>query len=370
MENQAVRSRYLGLSRAPPSAAYASAAAPGIDDDDEYEPDFEPEDAEQVVNRLDGLSSTDDVSVPAAPLAPFKLPEVSRLSQQEAEEYGIMAVHRLFELLVSSEEKEKSKTTKGFNRLAASDFGRDAWATIISRLATRATTGLDVPDDEFKDEFVENQPKGSLAISQAVREGLLEYVMKDWKKRLDVGISWLNEEWYHETILAKSAKVTAKTHNINGNAASTVIQPPKGNYQIWALRLLDRIIPIVEYTDKIILRFFSELPALDHEFLSRIKKMAEDPERIDLACMVLQYLYMFRPPVKKLVVDVLAELWRENDRAKPSARKLLLKWNPVVLQEEANGAAGTGSEVKKESAGGGGMLGKESANGALEIAPL
>ena len=35
--------------------------------------------------------------------------------------------------------------------------------------------------------------------------------------------------------------------------------------------------------------------------------MAEDPERIDLACTALHYLYMFRPPVRTIVTDVLAE---------------------------------------------------------------
>jgi symplekin len=360
-----VRSRYLSLSKAPPSASYPSATAPGIDDDDEYEPDFEPEDAEQVVNRLDGLSSADAVSVPAAPLAPYKLPEVPPLTQHEVQSYGNMAVRQAFEMLVSAEEKEKSKSAKGgFNRLAASDYGRDAWITILARLASRASAGLDDPEEGIKDEFVQNQVKGGLAISRAVREGLLEYVMKDWKKRLDMAISWLNEEWYNDTIFAESAKIAAKTYSINGNSTSAVAQAPKANYQTWALRLLDRIIVIVEYTDKALLRLLSEMPAIDHEILRRIKKMAEDPERIDLACMVLQYLYMFRPPVKDLVVEVLAELWRENDRAKPSARKLLVKWKPVVLQEEANGAAGIGSEVKMDV---GGQLEKESANGALEV---
>ncbi|KAF2682397.1 hypothetical protein K458DRAFT_370230 [Lentithecium fluviatile CBS 122367] len=357
----AVRSRYLALSKAAPNAAPAPATAP--DDEDEYEPDFEPEDAEQVVNRLDGLSSTDNFPIPAAPLAPYKLPEVPPLTQQEVQVYGNLAVRQAFEMLAVAEEKEKSKTSKGgFNRLAASDFGRDAWITILSRLATRASAGLDDPDEGIKDEFVQEHAKGSLAISETVREGLLEYVMKDWKKRLDIAISWLNEEWYNDTVMAESARMAAKANNVNGNASRVVTHAPKSNYQTWALRLLDRIIVIVEYTDKILLRLLSEMPALDHEILRRIKKMAEDPERIDLACMVLQYLYMFRPPVRDLVVEVLTELWRENDRAKPSAAKWLNRWNPAVLQEEANGTAGNGGEVKMENG-----VGKESANGAFGV---
>jgi symplekin len=365
MTPQAVRSRYLDLSRAAQSATFAPATGQAVDDDDEYEPDFEPEDAEQIVNRLDGLSSAEVVPITAAPLAPYKLPEVPQLTQQEVLTYGKLAVRQGFEMLAGAEEKEKSKSTKGgFNRIAASDYGRDAWITILARLATRANAGLDDPDEGIKDEFAQKQGKGSMAISDAVREGLLEYVMRDWKKRLDIAISWLNEEWYNDTIVAESAKIAANANNMNGNTTLAVTSSPKRNYQTWALRLLDRIIVIVEYTDKILLRLLSEMPAIDHEILRRVTKMAEDPERIDLACTALQYLYMFRPPVKDLVLEVLAELWRENERAKPSARKLLMRWNPVVLQEEANGAAGDGGDVKMED---GGQLVKESANGALEV---
>lgn len=355
MNVQAVRSRYLDLSRRQAqSAAAATAPAPGADDDDEYEPDFEPEDAEQIENRLDGLSAT-DAAVPAGPLAPYKLPDVPPLTPQEVQSYGNVAVRQAFEMLISAEEKDRSKSSKGgFNRLAASDYGRDAWITILARLATRASAGLDDPEDEYNS----NQIKGNLAISTSVREGLLEYVMKDWKKRLDIAISWLNEEWYNDAIVAESAQIVTKVRSLNGASAPAVLHTPKRNYQTWALRLLDRIIVIVEYTDKVLIRLLSEMPALDHEILRRIKKMAEDPERIDLACMVLQYLYMYRPPVKNLVVDVLTELWRENDRAKPSARKLLTRWKPSVLQEEANG-----EDVKMKN----GEHTKMSANGALEV---
>lgn len=46
-----------------------------------------------------------------------------------------------------------------------------------------------------------------------------------------------------------------------------------------------------------------------------------------------------------------------DERAKPSASKILRKWRPSVLQEEAANAPG----VKKEGA---------SANGALEVKPV
>lgn len=261
-------------------------------------------------------------------------------------------------MLSAVDETQKSKVTRsGFNRLAATDYGRDAWVTILSRLATRANVGLDDPDDGVKDEFAVKSTKGSVAIGEAVRDGLYNYIIHDWKRRIDVAISWLSEEWYNDNVLAQSAKNSTK--NGTDNHVSDT-DTPKGNYQRCALRMFDGILGFIEHTDKILLRFLSEIPALDHEILSRLKIMARDPERIELACSALQYLYMFRPPVRKIVVDTLAEMWQENDRAKPSARKLLLRWRPEVLGEEGSATP----SMKMETDG---QLVKESANGALEV---
>ncbi|KAI8940129.1 hypothetical protein NX059_003842 [Plenodomus lindquistii] len=361
-----VRSRYTKLSReaAQQSAAQAqaqAAAAPDADDEEEYEPDFEPEDAEQLINKLDGAPPTDlqRQTGHAAPLAPFKLPDAPPLSEQEAQKYGDLTIHRAFGMLSSVDENQKSKVTKGgFNRLAASDYGRDAWVTILSRLATRANAGLEDPDEGIKDEYAVKSAKGSQKIGDAVRDGLYQYIMYDWKRRIDVAISWLNEEWYNDIVIAQSSHNSTENGSTNGHATSDLSQ---GNYRRCALRLIDGLLPYIENTDKILLRFLSEIPAIDAEILLRMKKMAEDPERIDLACRVLQYLYMFRPPVRTMVVDVLADMWKDNERARPSARKLLTRWRPEVLGDEASGTPVP--VVKGED----GQLAKESANGALEV---
>jgi symplekin len=316
-----------------------------------------------VVNRIDGYPPTDLPSQqgPTTALAPYKLPEAPPLSEQEVQKYGDQTVYRAFGMLASVDETQKTKANKsGFNRLAATDYGRDAWVTILSRLATRANAGLDDPDSGVKDEFAVKSSKGSTSISESVRDGLYQYIIHDWKRRIDVAISWLNEEWYNDNVLAQSAKNSEK-NGANGHGPSTT-DLSQGNYQRCALRMFDGILGFIEHTDKILIRFLSEIPALDHEILSRLKVMAKDPERIDLACTTLQYLYMFRPPARKMVVDTLAEMWQENDRAKSSARKLLLRWRPEVLGEERS--ATTTPAVKGE---GEGQLAKESANGALEV---
>jgi symplekin len=266
-------------------------------------------------------------------------------------------------MLSSVDETQKSKVAKGgFNRLAATDYNRDAWVTILSRLATRASAGLDDPEEGIKDEYAVKNTRGNLRISDAVRDGLYQYILYNWKSRIDVAISWLNEEWYNDMILTETAEDSTINGTSNGHTRS---KPPPGNYHRCALRLIDGILPYIEHTDKIIIRFLSEIPAIDYSILVRLKKMAEDPERIDLACNTLHYLYMFRPPVRKIVVDILAEMWTENERAKPSAQKLLVRWRPEVLGEQK--VVSMPTMVKSESGAGDGQTAKESANGALEV---
>lgn len=335
--------------------------AHAAEDEEEYEPDFEPEDAEQIHNKLDGLPPTDLAFQrgPSTSLAPYKLPEAPPLTEQEVQKYGDMTVHRAFGMLSSVDDTQKSKVAKGgFNRLAASDYGRDAWVTILSRLATRASAGLEDPQEGIKDEYAVNNSKGSRSVSDTVRDGMYNYILSDWKRRIDVATLWLNEEWYNDTVLAQSKDVHTNG-TANGDTFTEVLNTPNGNYQRCALRLIDGIFPYVEHTDKIIMRFLSEVPALNYEILVRLKKMAEDPERIDLACSALHYLYMFRPPVRDIVVNVLTEIYQTNDRAKPSAKKLLVRWKPEVLGE------GDAPPVKAE----GEQVVKESANGALEVKP-
>lgn len=356
---QIVRSRYLSLSQAVPRAGATQPTAPIAEDEEEYEPDFEPEDAEQINNRLDGLPPA-DLSFqpgPSSSLAQYKLPEAPPLSEQEAQSYGGMTVYRAFSMLSSVDDTHKSKIAKGgFNRLAASDYSRDAWVTILSRLATRASAGLEDPQEGIKDEYALSNFKGSLSISDTVRDGMYNYIISDWKKRIDVATLWLNEEWYNDTVLAQSKEIPTNG-TANGDTFTSVLNTPNGNYQRCALRLFDGILPYVEHTDKIILRFLSEVPALNYEILIRLKKMAEDPERIDLACSALHYLYMFRPPVRDIVVNVLTEIYESNDRARPSAKKLLARWKPAILEGEVTHSIKTEGE----------QIAKESANGALKV---
>lgn len=184
----------------------------------------------------------------------------------------------------------------GFNRLAASGYDRDAWVTVITRIATRGAAGLEngIVKAEGEGERSIARYK-SFSISNTIRDALYLYVVEDFRRRIDVAISWLNEEWYNDRIMAKHA----------GDAG-----PPVKHYDKWVLKVLDGIVPYLDAKDKVLIRFLSEIPGIGVEVLDRVKKLARDPERVSLAVNAIHYLVLVRPPVRELCVDALEDLWR------------------------------------------------------------
>ena len=52
---------------------------------------------------------------------------------------------------------------------------------------------------------------------------------------------------------------------------------------------MDFIIPYLDAKDKLLIRFLSEIPAVDEPILERVKGLARDPERVVLAVSAIQY---------------------------------------------------------------------------------
>lgn len=275
-----VRSRYLSLSKT--AAGMPQPGALG-DDEEDYEPDFEPqEDREQIINKADDLPPEDSIQAAGeVALGPFTLPQPPPLTTQDTEQLGRGIIDRVFSMMNVLEESTAAKRQKpGLNRLAGSNYDREAWVTLITRLATRASAGLE-DEDEVEDGLKGAVKKrtGALSISDGIREILWKFIVENFRAKIGLAIAWLNEEWFNDCL---QRQVAGKKE---GTRPST---PPKQHYEKWTLRVLDGIVPYLDAKDKLLLRFLSEIPVVSESVLERVKGLARDPERVDLAVKAIQ----------------------------------------------------------------------------------
>lgn len=276
----AVRSRLLALKQSQAAQSQAPTHTHGEDEED-YEPDFEPTE-EQVLNQTNNLPAEDPLPEPPdLALGPFKLPQPPPLTPEETEKIGKGTISRVFSMMSVLDDASVAKRQKsGLNRLAGSNYDKDAWMTVITRLATRASAGLDEEDlsdhdgGGSKGAITKKSPTRSL--SDGIRETLWKFIIEDFRARIPIAISWLNEEWFNDRIQSQSQD------NQNGGK-----RRPKGNYEYWMLKVLDSILPFLDAKDKVLIRFLSEIPALDEKVLDRVKGLARDPERVALSVNAL-----------------------------------------------------------------------------------
>lgn len=318
-----IRGRLDTLASAPVPELNPNTAPLGVEeDDDDYEPDFyQAEDTEQILNKLDS-SPTHEAPLldDGLALKSFHLHQPSALTPEAALTAGNGTVTRVIEMMKSMEEPAK-KSKAGFSRLAASSGNRDSWMTILARLATRSVAGLE--ETTIKDE------DGSLthqSLSSNIRDVLYSYVMEDFRKHIDVAVSWLCEEWYNDKL-----------------------QQKKGGdrplyYEKCCLRLIDGFLPYLHPQDKVLTRFLSEIPDLNKNVLSRVKHMCRDPSVVQLALTSLLYLIMMRPPAKEIALDTVQDIWTEFEEARPVAGKYLSKYRPSFMEAAQNGAGNSSGQ--------------------------
>ncbi|KAG9668803.1 hypothetical protein KCU99_g7465, partial [Aureobasidium melanogenum] len=313
----AVQARYLSLAARPATASSAAQAVTGVapaqnEEDEEYEPGIESTD--QILNDLD--QAPPDTDRAPVSLGPFNLPPPPPLTTEQTVEYSKGAVNRVFSTLTAMEQPASSKTQKpGFNRLAATNHDRDAWITLVTRLATRAPAGLD--ENKLKSESA-SLSKGGFSLNDAIRESLYLYVVDDFRKRIDVGISWLNEEWYNDRIQKQQ------------NEEAEYIPE---HYEKWMLKILDGIVPFLDAKDKLLIRFLSEIPSINQDVLKRVVRLAKDPERVQLAVQALHYLILLRPPAREMALDALEDLYKNYDESRPLVTKIMPKFRPEAFQK-------------------------------------
>ena len=279
----AIRSRYLTLSQSQKAAAQGPPLIPTAsaldEDEDDYEPDFEPtEDTEQILNKEDALSAEDlRQATKNLALGPFKLHQPPPLTGQEAEQLGKVTISRVFSKMNELDDPTKAPKP-GLNRLAGSTYDKEAWTTVITRLATRASSGLQDTEEEVKSENAQNGVVGlrtGHSLGDGIRETLWKYIVEDFRVRIPIAISWLNEEWYNDRIMQMQSS--------DSSDQNRSISPVQTNYEKWVLKILDGIVPYLDAKDKVLIKFLSEIPEVSQAVLERIKNIARDPDRVTLA---------------------------------------------------------------------------------------
>jgi symplekin len=335
-----VRDRLVELHKLAEKPLNPETTALDVEDDDDYEPDYyAAEDTEQILNKLDSEPSVQrgELQKPAVlgtlALPTFKLPPPPALEPEQAVKVGQGTVTRVFGVMSNLEDPLTKKTKSGINRLAAISFDRESWITIITRLATRASAGLN--DISVKDEET-STTVSRLSLSNSIRESLYVYVLEDFRKRIDVAVSWLSEEWYNDRVQQKAALEDGRDTSLH--------------YDKWALRLIEGFIPYLHAQDKVLTRFLSEIPGLNTDILSRVKTLCRDPSTVNLALTSLLYLVMMRPPVREIALDAVQDIWLEYDEARAMAGKYLTKWRPGFMEQQkqlqpANGASAASAQA-------------------------
>lgn len=409
-----IRDRLASLEAASTELAINPDTAPldVEDDDDDYEPDFTAaEDAEQILNKLDNEVADKEVArVDAASLAlgAFKLPTAPALSSDQAVKVGQATVARVFDMMQSTEEAAPAPSTAvgarktgkaGLNRVAATSNDKESWITILTRLATRSVSGLEnadgddgEDDDDSKDgeedtgkKIVKKEdangtlskPGSKPVLNDKIRELLFRYVLEDFRKRIDVAVAWLCEEWYNDRLHAQYRGSEQSSSEQNNS-------PDDGHYTTWVVKVLDGFLPYLHSQDnKVLTRFLSEVPALNEALLQRVKSLCRDPSMVPVALTSLLYQLMMRPPARALTLDVMQEIWIECksttrrcfqpviftnvlvDDARPMATKYLDKWRPGFVQ--AHSAPAVEAAVETSAEGPSGEV--EADEGASSAAP-
>ncbi|KAF3986263.1 hypothetical protein FT663_00971 [Candidozyma haemuli var. vulneris] len=274
----------------------------------------------------------------------YTVPPPKALSFQEKKDHVKMIVDNFFQLSQKGGnstdliESADGNVNKELTKVAIKTWNQDSWLILLTRLAARGMHTIE-GDEEKSPDVAQNEE-----LSDIIRQALFDYFLGNIHERVDTTIEWLNEEWYSERVSNEEKlrqeieEKWQKKYEEDPNGVSDIqekidqevenieVQTPR--YNKWCQKVLDAMIPFLEPTDrKIFLRMVSDLPYLNESMLGGIKSLCADPARSKLGFLSLQFLVMYRPPVKEACFNVLRQL-KDSDQEdlKEEASKLLTKY--------------------------------------------
>lgn len=226
-----------------------------------------------------------------------------------------------------------SGVDKELTKIAIQSWKKDSWLVLLTRLATRGMRGVDTGDDPKPES---SDVRKNEDISNMIRKALFDHFLDNIHTRIDLIIEWLSEEWYSEKVYNEEKLIKDLTNKYVESGESGDISQrvqtevsetsiPTPNYNSWAGKVLDAMIPFLEPNDrKIFIRLLSDLPYLNAELVERIKSLCYDPVRSKIGFLSLQFLIMYRPPVKQACIGILQDLSKsdQEDLAEESLKLL------------------------------------------------
>lgn len=290
-----------------------------------------------------------------SPETNYTLPPPKDLSYQDKKEHINLIIKNFFKLADKNvsdvEEKQelggKDTVNKELTKIAIKAWKKDSWFVLLTRLATRGMRTVDSTKTVIGSEKVENESTDvakNEELSDIIRQSIFDHFLDNVHARIDLIIEWLNEEWYSEKVFNEDVLYKQLTEKYieeyesnpveNDSVEERVnreiddIEIPTPTYNKWTGKVLDSLIPFLEPNDKkIFIRLLSDLPYLNEDLVSRIKSLCFDPVRSKIGFLSLQFLIMYRPPVKLACIHILEDLSNsDQEDLKEEATKLLKKY--------------------------------------------
>jgi symplekin len=322
-----IRERYSSLST--PLQPAINEPAPLDDEEDDYEPDYQPEDAEQIKNRLEVDSPEETKSRSNSDsVGPYKLPQPPQMSPEQIHALALATLDRMFdtlaELMASQEAQDQMRSFQ--EPVVRGAIDRHAYFRMIVRVAVRSVAGLETAE-HYRN--TQNHIKSGSTISDHVRQRLLQFILRDWQKRIANVVTWFTEEWVTEQSIWK--EYTERLSSVNGSGDVKPPEPPR-HYKKWVLRFLEDLSAYLgggKSDMRVLVRFVSEIPFLDAEIINRVATLAKDPERVTIVGAALRYLIQYRPPAKEICLDALQTVWQCKSQS-----VMILKYLPLTLTVE------------------------------------